>query len=203
MTKLFQIMNKLNLIILFIFFNIFVSFSQTAVSTRTIRVASADTAFNQNIAVGTLVIDTTENKLFLAKASIAGLGDVSQTLKTAAAKFELINEIIINDSSSVVSTAINYATGTTKGGTILASAPADNTVTITLSTTNVVGKIYRVKNISNDDDENDINNGTVEVVTEGDAMIDGLDSVSTNVPFKGWTFQSDGINWYIIGQFGG
>ena len=188
-------MNKLNLIILFIFFNIFVSFSQTAVSTRTIRVASATTAFNQNIAVGTLVIDTTENKLFLAKASIAGLGDVSQTLKTAAAKFELINEIIINDSSSVVSTDINYATGTTKGGTIFVS-PAATLVTITLSTTDVVGKRYRVKKISN-------NNGTVEVVTEGDVNIDGLDSVSTNVPFKGFTFQFDGDNWYIIDQFGG
>jgi hypothetical protein len=192
-------MNKLNLIILFIFFNIFVSFSQTAVSTRTIRVASATTAFNQNIAVGTLVIDTTENKLFLAKASIAGLGDDSQTLKKAADSFELINETIINDSSSVVevSEVEEYATGTTKGGTIFVVTSDDNDeVTITLSTTDVVGKIYRVKNISN-------NNGTVEVVTEGDAMIDGLDSVSTNVPFKGWTFQSDGINWYIIGQFGG
>jgi hypothetical protein len=189
-------MNKLNLIILFIFFNIFGSFSQTAVSTRTIRVASATTAFNQNIAVGTLVIDTTENKLFLAKESIEGTGG-QQTLNSVATKFELINETIINDSSSVVSTDINYATGTTKGGTIFVVTSDDNDeVTITLSTTDVVGKRYRVKKISN-------NNGTVEVVTEGDVNIDGLDSVSTNVPFKGFTFQFDGDNWYIIDQFGG
>jgi len=192
-------MNKLNLIILFIFFNIFVSFSQIAVSTRTIRVASATTAFNQNIAVGTLVIDTTENKLFLAKESIEGTGG-QQTLNSVATKFELINETIINDSSSVVVVSDegqDYETGTTKGGTIFVVTSDDNDeVTITLSTTDVVGKIYRVKNISN-------NNGTVEVVTEGDAMIDGLDSVSTNVPFKGFTFQFDGDNWYIIGQFGG
>jgi hypothetical protein len=191
------------LIILFIFFNAFVSFSQTAVSTRTIRVASADTAFNQNIAVGTLVIDTTENKLFLAKESIAGLDDDSQTLKKAADSFELINETIINDSSSVVevSEVEEYATGTTKGGTIFVVTSDDNDeVIITLSTTDVVGKRYRVKKISN-------NTGNVKVETEtpniqDKGKIEGQNSIETNTYLKGWIVQFDGSNWYIIGHIG-
>ena len=74
-----------HLVLLFIFFNAFVSFSQTAISTRTLRVASATAVFNQNIPIGTLVLDIAENKLFVAKASVASI----ETLTTATASFEL------------------------------------------------------------------------------------------------------------------
>ena len=126
-------MNKY-LIPLFIFFNAFVSFSQQAavVSTRTLRVSNANTVFNQNIPIATLVLNIAENKLFLAKASVEG----TKTLTTATADFELLNDVI-NDSYALVSTAADYTTELTKGGTILVSPITDATVTITLTTRSI------------------------------------------------------------------
>ena len=177
------------LVVLFIFFNAFVSFSQqTAVSTRTLRVPSATAVFNQNIPVGTLVLNIAENKLFVAKASVAS----AQTLTSAASRFELLNDVV-NDSYSLVSTTANYTTALTKGGTLLVSPEADAIVTITLTANDVAkGKRYSVKK-AND------NNGTVRVVTES-GFIEGTTSIETNVPYQGWVLQFDEVNWHIIGH---
>ena len=181
-----------HLVVLFIFFNAFVSFSQqTAVSTRTLRVPSAAAVFNQNIPIGTLVLNIAENKLFVAKASVASTG--TENLTTAAADFELLNDVV-NDSYSLVSKTENYTTLLTKGGTLLVSPAADAIVTITLSTAGVArGKRYSVKK-AND------NNGTVRVVTEAGRNIEGTTSIETNVPYQGWVLQFDEVNWHIIGH---
>ncbi|MFT4804012.1 MAG: hypothetical protein ACI83B_002800 [Sediminicola sp.] len=179
------------LVVLFIFFNAFVSFSQqAAISTRTLRVSSAMAVFNQNIPIGTLVLDIAENKLFLAKASVADTG--TQTLTTATASFELLNDVV-NDSYALVATVGNYTTALTKGGTLLVRPATGVTVTITLTTTGVVaGKKYFVKKANETD-------GTVKVITES-GLIEGTTSIETNVPYQGWILQFDGINWHIIGH---
>jgi hypothetical protein len=178
-----------NLIIFFIFFGTFVSFSQqTSVSTRTLRAPSAAAVFNQNIPIGTLVLDINENKLFLAKAGVAG----TQTLTTAIADFELLNDVV-NDSYSLVSTVANYTTALTKGGTLLVRPITDATATITLTTTGVVaGKRYFLKKANE-------TNGTVKVVTES-GSIEGTTSIETNIPYQGWILQFDGTDWHIIGH---
>lgn len=177
------------LVVLFIFFNAFVSFSQqTAVSTRTLRVASATAVFNQNLPIGTLVLDIAENKLFVAKASVASI----QTLTTATASFELLNDVV-NDSYALVATAANYTTALTEGGTLFVSPTTGVTVTITLTTTGVIaGKRYSVKKANATD-------GTVKVITEL-GLIEGTTSIETNVPYQGWILQFDGVNWHIIGH---
>ena len=180
-----------HLVVLFIFFNAFVSFSQqAAVSTRTLRVSSATAVFNQNIPIGTLVLNIAENKLFVAKASVASTG--TENLTTAAANFELLNDVV-NDSYALVATASDYTTQLTKGGTLLVSPAAGVTVTITLTTTGVVaGKRYFLKKVNT-------TNGTVKVVTES-GSIEGTTSIETNVPYQGWILQFDGVNWHIIGH---
>jgi hypothetical protein len=179
------------LVVLFIFFNAFVSFSQqTAVSTRTLRVASATAVFNQNIPVGTLVLNIAENDLFVAIASVAG----SETLTTAAASFKPMNDVV-NNSYALVVTADHYnTTDLTTGGTLLVSPAVDAaTVTITLTTTDVaIGKRYSVKKANT-------NNGTVKVVTQS-GSIEGTTYIETNVPYQGWILQFDGANWHIIGH---
>ena len=182
------------LVVLFIFFNAFVSFSQqAAVSTRTLRVPSATAVFNQSIPVGTLVLNIAENKLFVAKASVADTG--TENLTSAAANFEILNDVV-NDSYSLVSTTANYTTQLTKGGTLLVSPAAGATVTITLTTTNVAaGKRYSVKKANETD-------GTVNVVTESGSIEGTLlaDGIQTNVPYQGWILKFDGVNWHIIGH---
>ena len=177
------------LVVLFIFFNAFVSFSQqAAVSTRTLRVPSATAVFNQSIPVGTLVLDIAKNDLFLATESIAG----SQTLTTAAANFELVNDVV-NDSYALVATTANYTTALTKGGTLLVSPATGVTVIISLTTDNVaIGKRYSVKKANETD-------GTVKVVTQS-GSIEGTTSIETNVPYQGWILQFDGTDWHIIGH---
>ena len=177
------------LVVLFIFFNAFVSFSQqTAVSTRTLRVPSATAVFNQNIPVGTLVLNIAENKLFVAKASVAS----TQTLTTATASFELLNDVV-NDSYSLVSTTANYTTALTKGGTLLVSPAEGDIITITLTTDDVAtGKRYSVKKAN-------ANDGTVLVQSQS-GSIEGVTSIETNVPYQGWVLQFDGTNWHIIGH---
>lgn len=178
------------LVVLFIFFNAFVSFSQqAAISTRTLRVLDANAVFNQNIPIGTLVLDIAENKLFVAKASVAS----TETLTTATASFELLNDVV-NDSYALVATTANYTTQLTKGGTLLVSPAAGATVTITLTTTGVVaGKRYSVKKANETD-------GTVLVQSESGVTIEGAASIDTNVPYQGWILQFDGVNWHIIGH---
>ena len=180
------------LVVLFIFFNAFVSFSQqTAVSTRTLRVSSATAVFNQNIPIGTLVLDIAENKLFVAKASVASTG--TENLTTAAVSFELVNDVV-NDSYALVATTANYTTALTKGGTLLVSPATGVTVTITLTTSVgvAIGKRYSVKKANETD-------GTVKVVTQS-GSIEGTTSIETNVPYQGWILQFDGVNWHIIGH---
>mgnify|MGYP006139759195 FL=1 len=177
------------LVVLFIFFNAFVSFSQqTAVSTRTLRVPSATAVFNQNIPVGTLVLNIAENKLFVAKASVAS----TQTLTTATASFELLNDVV-NDSYSLVAKTANYTTALTKGGTLLVSPAEGDIITITLTTDDVAtGKRYSVKKAN-------ANDGTVLVQSQS-GSIEGVTSIETNVPYQGWVLQFDGTNWHIIGH---
>jgi hypothetical protein len=116
-----------HLVVLFIIFNAFVSFSQqTAVSTRTLRVPSATAVFNQNIPVGTLVLNIAENKLFVAKASVAR----ANTLTSAASRFELLNDVV-NDSFRILQIQQDLFTELGKGGTLLVSPEADAIVTIT------------------------------------------------------------------------
>jgi hypothetical protein len=178
------------LVVLFIFFNTFVSFSQqAAISTRTLRVSSATAVFNQNIPIGTLVLDIAENKLFVAKASVADTG--TENLTTATASFELLNDVV-NDSYAIT-TVGNYTTLLTKGGTLLVSPESGATVTITLTTSGVaIGKRYSVKKANETD-------GTVKVVTQS-GSIEGTTSIETNVPYQGWVLQFDGVNWHIIGH---
>lgn len=180
-----------HLVVLFIFFNAFVSFSQqAAISTRTLRVSSATAVFNQNIPIGTLVLNIAENKLFVAKASVASTG--TENLTTAAANFELVNDVV-NDSYALVATTANYTTALTTGGTLLVSPITGVTVTITLTTTGVaIGKRYSVKKANETD-------GTVNVVPET-GLIEGTTSIETNVPYQGWILQFDGVNWHIIGH---
>ena len=179
------------LVVLFIFFNAFVSFSQqTAVSTRTLRVPSATAVFNQNIPVGTLVLNIAENKLFVAKESVASTG--AENLTTAVAKFELLNDVV-NDSYALVAKTASYTTGLTKGGTILVSPAEGDIITITLTTDDVAtGKRYSVKKAN-------ANDGTVLVQSQS-GSIEGVTSIETNVPYQGWVLQFDGTNWHIIGH---
>ena len=182
-----------HLLYFFIFFNAFVSFSQNAASsTRTLRVASAATVFNQNIPIGTLVLNIDENKLFIARAGI----EYSETLTTATADFELLNDVI-NDSYSIIldpqENEDNYDTTTTKGGTLLVDPLDGATVTITLNTAEVaVGKRYSVKKANE-------TTGTVKVVSDS-GTIDGAEGIETNVPYQGWVLQFDGTDWHIIGH---
>jgi hypothetical protein len=183
------------LVVLFMFFSAFVSFSQqAAISTRTLRVPSATAVFNQSIPIGTLVLNIAENKLFVAKASVADTG--TENLTTDTASFELLNDVV-NDSYALVSRTTDYTTGLTKGGTLLVSPAAGATVTITLTTfagvAVAIGKRYSVKK-AND------NNGTVRVVTEAGSDIEGTTSIETNVPYQGWILQFDALNWHIIGH---
>jgi hypothetical protein len=184
-----------HLVVLFIFFNASVSFSQqAAISTRTLRVPSDTAVFNQNIPVGTLVLDLAENKLFLAKASVASTG--TENLTSAAASFELVNDVV-NDSYALVAKTANYTTDLTKGGTLLVSPAAGATVTITLTTSVgvAIGKRYSVKKANETD-------GTVKVVTQSGSIEGTLlaDGIQTNVPYQGWILQFDGVNWHIIGH---
>jgi hypothetical protein len=182
------------LVVLFIFFNAFLSFSQqAAISTRTLRVSSATAVFNQNIPIGTLVLDIAENNLFLAIASVADTG--TETLTTAAANFKPMNDVV-NDSYAIT-TVGDYTTALTKGGTLLVSPAAGATVTITLTTSVgvAIGKRYSVKKANETD-------GTVKVVTQSGSIEGTLlaDGIQTNVPYQGWVLQFDGVNWHIIGH---
>jgi hypothetical protein len=179
------------LVVFFIFFNAFVSFSQTetVVSTKTLRVSNAAVAFNQNIPIGTLIFNIAENRLFIAKTGV----ESTNTLTTANGKFELLNDGV-NESHNPISKTADYTTALTKGGTLLVRPASGATVTITLTTTNVaVGKRYSVKKANTTD-------GTVLVQSESGVTIEGTSSIETNVPYQGWILQFDGINWHIIGH---
>jgi hypothetical protein len=178
------------LVVFCIFFNAFVSFSQqAAIGTRTLRVSSATAVFNQNIPVGTLVIDIFNNKIYLAKVSVLS----TETIDSALASFELLNDVV-NDSYALVSTASDYITSETEAGkTLIVSPAAGVTVTITLTTNNVAtGKRYYVKKANATD-------GIVKVLSPG-GLIEGTTSIETNVPYQGWVLQFDGVNWHIIGH---
>jgi hypothetical protein len=171
---------------LFILFIGVASFSQVT-PVNTVRIANSTTQIGENVPVGTLVIDLLNNKIYLAKVSVVS----TQTITSALASFELVNDVV-NDSYSLVSTASDYTTALTEGGTLLVSPAAGATITITLTTTNVaIGKRYSVKK-SNETD------GTVNVVTES-GLIEGTTSIETNVPYQGWDVQFDGTDWHIIG----
>ena len=177
------------LVVFFIFFNAFVSFSQTetVVSTKTLRVSNAAVAFNQNIPIGTLIFNIAKNRLFIAKTGV----ESTNTLTTAIASFELLNDVV-NDSYAIT-TVGDYTTALTKGGTLLVSPESGATVTITLTTSGVaIGKRYSVKKANETD-------GTVKVVTQS-GSIEGTTSIETNVPYQGWILQFDGVNWHIIGH---
>jgi hypothetical protein len=182
------------LVVLFIFFNAFVSFSQQAAfSTRTLRVPSATAVFGQSIPVGTLVLDIAKNDLFLAIASIAG----TKSLTTDAGNFKPMNDVV-NDSYAITTvTDATYTTELTKGGTLLVSPAAGATVTITLTTSVgvAIGKRYSVKKANETD-------GTVKVVTQSGSIEGTLlaDGIQTNVPYQGWILQFDGTDWHIIGH---
>ena len=67
------------LVVFFIIFNGLVSFSQqTAISTRTLRVASATAVFNQNIPIGTLVLDL--DKLYFVNTGVDGAESLGSAL---------------------------------------------------------------------------------------------------------------------------
>ncbi len=175
---------------LFIVFNVFVSFSQQppAVGTRMIRIASATTVLGQNIPIGTLVLNTDVDKLYLAKSAILS----TKTLNTAAANFKLLNPTIINESSSIITTTVDYTTLLTEGGTILVNPAVGLTTTITLTTTGVeTGKRFLIKKANS-------NTGTVKVISET-GNIEGNSFIETDVPYQGWILQYDGTNWHMIG----
>lgn len=186
-------MNKY-IISLFIIFNSFVSFSQqTAVSIRTVRITNATTILNQNIPIGTIVLDVSEMKLFLATSSI----ESTETLTTASASFEILNAAVVNETTTeVITISEPNANSNTLllpyGGTLLVT-PVGGTSTITLLTTNVVsGKMYRVK-------KTNLTTDTVKVITET-GLIEGVTSIETNIPYEGWVFQFDGTDWHIVGH---
>jgi len=178
---------KKHVLTLFILFIGVASFSQ-ATPVNTVRIANSTTQIGENVPVGTLVIDRLNNKIYLAKVSMLS----TENLTSAAANFELLNDVV-NDSYALDATTANYTTDLTKGGTLLVSPAADDTVTITLTTTGVaIGKRYSVKKANKTD-------GTVNVVPET-GFIEGTTSIETNVPYQGWVLQFDGTDWHIIGH---
>ena len=172
---------------LFILFIGVASFSQVT-PVNTVRIANSTTPIGENVPVGTLVIDLLNNKIYLAKVSVVS----TQTITTATASFELLNDVV-NDSYALVATTASYTTDLTKGGTILVSPITGGIVTIRLITTNVaIGKRYSVKKANETD-------GTVKIVAQS-GLIEGTFSIETNVPYQGWVLQFDGTNWHIIGH---
>ena len=172
---------------LFILFIGVASFSQVT-PVNTVRIANSTTQIGENVPIGTLVIDLLNNKIYLAKVSVVS----TQTITSALASFELVNDVV-NGSYSLVSRTSDYTTALTEGGTLLVSPAAGATVTITLTTTNVAaGKRYSVKKANETD-------GTVKVITE-EGLIEGTASIETNVPYQGWILQFDGTDWHIIGH---
>jgi hypothetical protein len=176
---------------LFILFIGVASFSQVT-PVNTVRIANSTTPIGENVPVGTLVIDLLNNKIYLAKVSVVS----TQTITSALASFELVNDVV-NNSYALVAKAADYTTSETEAGkTLLVSPAVDATVTITLTTTDVaIGKRYSVKKANT-------TNGTVKVVTQS-GSIEGTplaDGIQTNVPYQGWILQFDGTNWHIIGH---
>jgi hypothetical protein len=181
---------KKHVLTFFILFIGVACFSQVT-PVNTVRIADSNTPIGVNVPKGTVVIAIDSNKIYLAKASVAS----TQTLTVAIASFELVNDVV-NDSYALVSTASDYTTALTEGGTLLVSPSGDITVTITLTTTNVaIGKRYSVKKVNE-------TNGTVKVVTQSGSIEGTLqaDGIQTNVPYQGWDLQFDGTNWHIIGH---
>jgi hypothetical protein len=76
-------MKKITLTLFFIF-TCFVSFAQVA-TVKTIRVVNPTTAIGENIPVGTILIDISTNKMYVAKIGIAS----SETITTSIANLDL------------------------------------------------------------------------------------------------------------------
>lgn len=94
--------------------------------------------------------------------------------------------------TSLVTTTDNYIT-TVSDATVLVNPSQGLEKTISLLTTGtIMGKKYIVKKANT-------TSGVVKVKSET-GTIEGLASVSTNVPYQGWIFQYDGINWHIVGH---
>ena len=94
--------------------------------------------------------------------------------------------------SGIVTKGEDYS-ATATDETILVNAVA--TITLPDATT-CSGKKFTVKNITT-------NGAVVKVISSGTTTIDGNASstgVSGSLPYQGWTFQSDGANWYIISR---
>lgn len=181
---------KKHVLTFFILFIGVACFSQVT-PVNTVRIANSTTPFGVGIPNGTVVIDKSSDLIYLSSSSISP----TETLTTAAALFVLVNDVV-NDSYALVSTAADYTTGLTEGGTLLVSPSTGVTVTITLTTTNVaIGKRYSVKKAN-------ATNGTVKVVTQSGSIEGTLlaDGIQTNVPYQGWDVQFDGTNWHIIGH---
>ncbi|MGY8951526.1 MAG: hypothetical protein ACKVJW_07060 [Flavobacteriales bacterium] len=182
------------LISLLFFLNVFVSFSQTVGSTRTLRVAGAAIVFGQNIPIGTLVLDIDTSNLYVAKMGVAG----SESLSSDLTRFTLINAGGAADAvaSTTATTSIDdVILGIQKGGTLFVS-PIDDTdvIIITLATaTAIKGVTFFIK-------KSNTNKGTVKVEPESGVTIEGASSIETNVPYQGWLLQFDGTNWQIIGH---
>ena len=76
-------MKKITLTLFFLF-TCFVSFAQVA-TVKTIRVVNPTTAIGENIPVGTIIIDVSTNKMYVAKIGIAS----SETITTSIANLDL------------------------------------------------------------------------------------------------------------------
>ncbi len=141
-------MKKITLTFLFIL-SCFISFSQVA-SVKTIRVENETTAIGEDIPIGTIVIDITENKMYTAKTGILN----TATISTSFANLEHINQGNALDLAKADKTVnITAGTGLTGGGTLA----ADRTIDVDIAagadvTAGTADKILDASSVVNDND---------------------------------------------------
>jgi hypothetical protein len=78
-------MKKITLTLFFLF-SCFVSFAQVA-TVKTIRVVNPTTAIGENIPVGTIIIDISTNKMYVAKTGIASTETITTSIVNLDLKF--------------------------------------------------------------------------------------------------------------------
>jgi hypothetical protein len=108
-------MKKITLTLFFLF-SCFVSFAQVA-TVKTIRVVNPTTAIGENIPVGTIIIDISTNKMYVAKTGIA----LTETITTSIANLDLkiaTSSIVDNLTTGGVAVPLSAEQGVTLKGLV-------------------------------------------------------------------------------------
>lgn len=146
----------------------------------------------------TITGDNTEYKVNVPTASATDLGVVKQAATNPTVFISNTGELSIQkdwQTNSFVEVSTNY-TATIDDTVVFGKANTNNDILITLpDPTNIKGKKITIK-------KSDIDNDTyVNVVSAGNATIEGEPDLYTSLPYTGWDLMSDGTNWKIVNKF--